>query len=410
MDAPLWAICGHQGFKARRVMTQIEIFRAGTHQPMQGAAVTITSDDLAAIAAAYDVALHEAPIVAGHPVHDAPAYGWVKGLTAKDGVLLAETGDVDADFAGLVKAGRFKKISASFYQPDSPANPKPGAWHLRHVGFLGAMPPAVKGLRNAAFAGGEEGVVNFMGDMDVAYDLAAPLARFLRRMREWFLTAPGGGLEVADSLAPSWEIDAIASAADRAIARKNSAFSDPATEHQKETGMGIEKENDLAAHQPSQEGYGLAREAALKQREDELAANAAAFAQKQAAFAEKENKARHDENAALIASMVKEGRVAPALAPSMIAFMDGLDDVSSVSFGEEASPQTPLEYFRAVLAKAGPVIDFGERTAGDVAPAEFADGEAMGRAARQHINEQAAKGVHVSPDAAVAHVKKGNVK
>lgn len=383
-------------------MTQIEIFRAGTHQPMQGAAVTITSDDLAAIAAAYDVALHEAPIVAGHPVHDAPAYGWVKGLTAKDGVLLAETGDVDADFAGLVKAGRFKKISASFYQPDSPSNPKPGAWHLRHVGFLGAMPPAVKGLRNAAFAGGEEGVVNFMGDMDVAYDLAAPLARFLRRMREWFLTAPGGGLEVADSLAPSWEIDAIASAADRAIARAAPAFSDAHPNKDEEARMAADtqdRQDNLAA-----------QAAALKQREDELAANAAAFAQKQAAFAEKENKVRHDENAAAIASMVKEGRVAPALAGSMTAFMDGLDHAGAVSFGEGEASQTPLEYFRAMLMKAGPVIDFGERTAGDDLPADFADGEEMGLAARQHISEQASKGVHVSPEAAVAHVKKGNVK
>lgn len=380
-------------------MTQIEIFRAGTHQPMQGAAVTITSDDLAAIAAAYDVALHEAPIVAGHPVHDAPAYGWVKGLTAKDGVLLAETGDVDADFAGLVKAGRFKKISASFYQPDSPANPKPGAWHLRHVGFLGAMPPAVKGLRNASFADGETGVVDFAGEMDVAYDLAAPLARFLRRMREWFLTAPGGGLDVADSLAPSWEIDAIASAADRAIARAAPAFSETHTDKDEEPRMAVDTKEDMAA-----------QAAALKQREDALAENAAAFEKKQAAFAEKEKAARHDENAALIAGMVKEGRVAPALAASMTAFMDGLDHTLSVSFGEGEAPQTPLEYFRGMLMKAGPVIDFGERTAGDVAPAEFADGEAMGRAARQHINEQAAKGVHVSPDAAVAHVKKGNVK
>lgn len=380
-------------------MTQIEIFRAGTHQPMQGAAVTITSDDLAAIAAAYDVALHEAPIVAGHPVHDAPAYGWVKGLTAKDGVLLAETGDVDADFAGLVKAGRFKKISASFYQPDSPANPKPGAWHLRHVGFLGAMPPAVKGLRNASFADGETGVVDFAGEMDVAYDLAAPLARFLRRMREWFLTAPGGGLDVADSLAPSWEIDAIASAADRAIARAAPAFSETHTDKDEEPRMAADTKEDMAA-----------QAAALKQREDALAENAAAFEKKQAAFAEKEKAARHDENAALIAGMVKEGRVAPALAASMTAFMDGLDHTLSVSFGEGEAQQTPLEYFRGMLMKAGPVIDFGERTAGDDLPMDFADGAELKAAAGQYMKEQAGKGVHVSAAEAVTHVKKGKAK
>lgn len=33
-------------------------------------------------------------------------------------------------------------------------NPKPDTYHLRHVGLLGAEPPAVKGLRPVEFAGG----------------------------------------------------------------------------------------------------------------------------------------------------------------------------------------------------------------------------------------------------------------
>ena len=61
----------------------------------------------------------------------------------------------------MVAAGAFKKISASFYSPSSPQNPVPGVYYLRHVGFLGAQPPAVKGLRNPAFADGEDGVISF---------------------------------------------------------------------------------------------------------------------------------------------------------------------------------------------------------------------------------------------------------
>ncbi|MBF0186018.1 MAG: hypothetical protein HQM06_16735, partial [Magnetococcales bacterium] len=49
-------------------------------------------------------------------------------------------------------AGRFKKISASFYPPDSPNNPTPGLFALRHIAFLGAQPPAIKGLPDAKFA------------------------------------------------------------------------------------------------------------------------------------------------------------------------------------------------------------------------------------------------------------------
>ena len=91
----------------------------------------------------------------GHPKADAPAYGWVKSLGVQNGVLTADFAQVDEGFADLVKAGRYKKVSASFYPPTSPNNPKPGVWTLRHVGFLGAQPPAVKGLSAISFAEGE---------------------------------------------------------------------------------------------------------------------------------------------------------------------------------------------------------------------------------------------------------------
>lgn len=132
-----------------------EIFRAGTRTDANGNTVTITEADLAAAAQAYDPKVHEAPIVVGHPKADAPAYGWVKSLGVQNGVLTADFAQVDEGFADLVKAGRYKKVSASFYPPTSPNNPKPGVWTLRHVGFLGAQPPAVKGLSAISFAEGE---------------------------------------------------------------------------------------------------------------------------------------------------------------------------------------------------------------------------------------------------------------
>ncbi len=139
----------------------LHIFRPGRQTAMNGLTLEFSESDLAASAAAYDPAKHEAPIVIGHPKHDAPAYGWVKSLaTAEDG-LQAEPHQVDAAFAELVEAGRYKKISASFYLPDAPNNPVPGVYYLRHVGFLGAQPPAVKGLKAAEFADAEDGVVEF---------------------------------------------------------------------------------------------------------------------------------------------------------------------------------------------------------------------------------------------------------
>ncbi|MCC7047672.1 MAG: hypothetical protein IT562_13245 [Alphaproteobacteria bacterium] len=138
-------------------VTAIEIFRAGTHTAESGRAITFSDADLAVIAGGYDPKIHEAPIVVGHPDTDAPAYGWISGLQLVAGRLQAMPAQLDPSFAEIMKAGRFKKVSASFYSPDSPANPKPGQWYLKHVGFLGATPPAIKGLKQVAFNAAETG-------------------------------------------------------------------------------------------------------------------------------------------------------------------------------------------------------------------------------------------------------------
>ena len=133
-------------------MQPIHIFRAGKQTASCGTTIVFTEDDVLATAAAYDPAVHEAPLVVGHPEQEDPAYGWVSQLLAQDGNLYATPTQVNADFAELVQAGAYKKVSASFYPPNHPNNPTPGVYALRHVGFLGAQPPAVKGLKATQFA------------------------------------------------------------------------------------------------------------------------------------------------------------------------------------------------------------------------------------------------------------------
>lgn len=138
----------------------IEIFRAGTRTAENGKVYTITAADVAASAAAYSAELHEAPLTVGHPESNRPAYGWVSGLQADGDVLKTTHRQVEAQFAEMVQDGRFKKRSASFYTPDDPHNPKPGVWYLRHVAYLGAQPPVVKGLRDVEFSEAAD-AVNF---------------------------------------------------------------------------------------------------------------------------------------------------------------------------------------------------------------------------------------------------------
>jgi hypothetical protein len=141
----------------------IEIFRAGTHTDSSGNQRTFSLADVQAMATSYQPQRHEAPLTLGHPTDNKPAYGWVKALQAtSDGRLLMMADQIDAAFADGVQAGRYKKRSASFYPPGNTGNPPPGNWYLKHVGWLGAQPPAIKGLADASFGmASRDGAISF---------------------------------------------------------------------------------------------------------------------------------------------------------------------------------------------------------------------------------------------------------
>jgi hypothetical protein len=122
----------------------IEIFRAGDYTAQSKG--KITREDLDRVVRNYDPSFHEAPVCIGHPENDKPAFGWVSKLAVDGDVLLAQEKQVEPSFDEARKAGRFKKRSASFYLgQDGKIS------GLRHVAWLGAQPPEVKGLGDVAF-------------------------------------------------------------------------------------------------------------------------------------------------------------------------------------------------------------------------------------------------------------------
>lgn len=129
----------------------IAIFRNGCHVAMSGQPMCFTGGDLEGMVRAYRSDVSPAPLVLGHPEGSAPVHGWVARLTLRGEVLMAEPVAVSEELRALVRAGRYRKVSASFWGPTAQENPAPGAYYLRHVGFLGAHPPAVKGLPDPEF-------------------------------------------------------------------------------------------------------------------------------------------------------------------------------------------------------------------------------------------------------------------
>jgi len=329
-------------------MTKLEIFQPGRHTDISGQTFNFSEEELGACVRAYDPAVHEAPFVVGHPSTSAPAYAWVDTLSFADGKLLAEPKQVDPEFAELVNNGRFKKISASFYLPDSPHNPKPGSLYLRHVGVLGAQPPAVKGLKDASFGEAEEGVVSFGEVADIA-DLLAGLREFL--ISEF-------GLEKADTALPKWGVEWLR---DRAREKDQADATTTGTAHYSEAQVDELQQKEAALK---------AREAALEARE--LAAKKA----EAVAFAE---------------SLVKEGRLAPAHVGAVTATMLALGD-GTASFSEGGAAEPLLPKFREFLKGLPAQVSFGEAT--HAGPAELPTGTA---------DFAAPAGYTVDPDKARVH-------
>lgn len=122
-------------------MDWIEIFRVGKHVDGAGEEKEWQKEDLDRIVSSYNPAWHEAPVVIGHPETDSPAYGWVEALKREGEFLLAKLKDLAPEFLDWVRRGFYKKRSIALY-PDLT---------LRHIGFLGAVPPAIKGLADVKF-------------------------------------------------------------------------------------------------------------------------------------------------------------------------------------------------------------------------------------------------------------------
>lgn len=124
----------------------IEVFRSGEYRDSGGNTQFYSKEKLKLIADLYNSRVAEdssskAPIVKGHPKSDEPALGWVDYLRCDEDILKAKVSKVDTSFMDEVKSGRYKKISVSLYNN----------LLLKHIGFLGAAAPAVKGLKDVEY-------------------------------------------------------------------------------------------------------------------------------------------------------------------------------------------------------------------------------------------------------------------
>lgn len=331
----------------------IEVFRTGTHTDSSGNTRTWTEQDLDMIVKKYDPSNHEAPVVIGHPEHNAPAYGWVESLERKGRSLWAKIKPTVNEFVDWVKRGLYKKVSIALY-PDL---------SLRHIGFLGAMPPAVKGLQPPQFSDSEfsEYTIEFrdwtaderdrLAKGQIKGDFAGPNQSF----------PIAGPQDVADA----WRLAGRADNPDEVrrniirIAKKYGW-----TDALPETAIEWAKEHNIELKEVKMDKI-IELEEKLKEKEKALAEFAEKDKAKEEEIArlkreleEERAKQRKAEFASFCDKLISEGRLTPAMRPVVLDFMEILQGIGEYEFSEGKAQ--PIEKFKAFLTGLPKQVEFGE--------------------------------------------------
>jgi len=378
----------------------LHIFKPGRWLTLAGEAIEFGEAELAASAAAYDPKISKAPLVVGHPKTDDPAKGWTVALTANERGLFAAVDKVDPAFAESVRKGEYGTVSAKFYRPTDPHNPKPGAWYLRHIGFLGAHPPGVKGLDDPEFAEGagaeDDGCVCFQegvafGEWDVMTS-----ANLWRQLRDWMVSK--FGLDEADKVLPNYDVRALELGAQEDInARRSSgasfapaAFGEGDPVPSPSPKPATEKESAVTDQEAAQ-----LREnnAALQRQNEEL----------RRASQERAAKQVRDDNVAFAEGLVKEARIPSGMKDQVAAIGAQLQSTPDVEFGEGDAKKPMHQVFRELLQALPAQVEFGETASreraaapgaggADESPVEFAEGAdpervALDKRIREHANK-----------------------
>lgn len=316
-----------------KALKPIEIFRAGSFIASNGQKYTFTPAQVLELAETYKPEFSDAPFVVGHPKMTSPRFGHAgKVFVNAAGVLCAEPADVVPEFAEAVNAGHYPKVSASIFLPNAPGNPTPGKHYLRHVGFLGGVAPAVKGLKTVEFAGSDVGVADF------GYEDRL-VVRMFRNIRDWMVETVG--MEKAEAILPSWNIDSLEESVTREEVEQQTKMGDCLAQFSEST-----NQEDVLKIEEQQAAL-TAREAGLNQRA--------------AALEKLEATAKKTAHADFAEGLCTEGKLLPGQKASVVEIMSQLDvanQVADFAQGDENHGKTGADLFKAFLSAQPKQVEF----------------------------------------------------
>lgn len=329
---------------------------------MDGNFYRITDADCAELVESYDPNLYAAAMVKGHPKQEDPRFGSINELSlSPQKVVLAAPAKVDPAFADEVNSGKYPYISAKLYAPKSKGNPKPGKLYLRHVGFLGAVPPAVKGMKKAQI---DQAAVSFSEcQADEVSFACAEVKAVKTDSGEFILEFSEINFEQEERMDATQLAKAEADLNGRIklVSEKEVSFSE------REKGLG-ERETRIAAKELAIKRQGITD---------------------------------------FVEAQVKAARIPSGMKNGLIEFMSSLDeeDVLEFSEGEKAVKKPAVDFIKDLLSSLTPMVSFGETAGGEQVNTE--DPAVLARKATEYRNACLKNGQEISFSEAVDHIAKG---
>lgn len=327
---------------------EIEAFRADTP-----ASKGITAAQALEAVQGYDATRNPAPVVMGHPADDqsAPAFGAISAARMDGNRLFVKIKNFAQEAIDGVRQSRILNRSMAFWHPDHPSNPNPGKLSLRHLGLLGGAAPAIPNMAPLHFGADDQLVAE--GEPGVAVIFAA-----------------ADKPQLADLLDDN-AIKGIASAVAAILKPKGKEF-------------GVTEEE-------------------LKAKETQLAADAAALAEREQAVKDKETQfaadeeqrakdakaARETANTEFAAQLVQDGKFPAGHKDDLVSILNALP-VETLQFSGDAK-EAPAEALKRILGGATPVFQFGVHSPAGNPPAaggaDDAEAQALAAANAKQANK-----------------------
>lgn len=337
----------------------IEIFSAGTWKDNAGRLRSYSNANLDSIVTAFDPAKREVPLVIGHPQPSHPAWGWVDSLKREGNLLFMKCKDVVPEFQEAVNTGRYRKTSIMV---------DPESFELEHVGFLGAVQPAVPGLANAAFSAPSEKAVLVEYS---AWSMGGTIGRLFQGLRDHLVDTVG--IDKANMVLSQWDIDTLkewqANEVSSYAAPENPAAVAPATPVPSARESELETEN--------------------AQLRTEVATRDAAVLQA--------------ENVAFCKQLTDEGRLLPAQREEAMRLLATLQAPELAAFSK-AGVTAPGALLKAFLSSMNPQIGLGEFAKDGRQLRDASDAGALAEKASAFMKEQEGKGIIINAADAVNHI------